>query len=69
MTNLQAGDRVKFRDRRHAMEQKLDKDAVGVVLRAFRDPTNLPRVDVQFPGQEPSLGWHQADFKLADSAD
>ncbi|MGU3386672.1 hypothetical protein ACLBYG_19340 [Methylobacterium sp. D53M] len=68
MINLQAGDKVKFRDRRHALEQGIDEDAVGVVLRTYDPPACRYRVDVRFPNEERFVGWHQAKFALADRA-
>jgi hypothetical protein len=62
MINLRAGDRVKFRDGRHALEQGLDKDAVGVVLRTYDLPAHRWLVEVEFPGAAPMEGWHQAAF-------
>ncbi|MBN4095664.1 hypothetical protein [Methylobacterium sp. OT2] len=65
MTNLQTDDRVKFRNRVHAFEQRIDEDTVGVVLRTYDLPACRYRVDVQFPDRELFVGWHQADFVLA----
>lgn len=68
MNNLAAGDTINFRDGRLAIEQGVDRDAVGVVLRAYDLPATAYRVDVQFPGREPSRGWHQAVFVSTDTA-